>query len=103
VNIFLYHASIKDSTGKGGECKMDFKTETVPEYRIAYVRQTGPYGPANQHVMEELKLWAKEKSLLDEAASYSEFLMIIRRQHQLKAAGMTPALSYPRNLKWTHH
>ncbi|MGD6844716.1 AraC family transcriptional regulator [Bacillus infantis] len=47
---------------------MDFKTEMVPEYRIAYVRQTGPYGPANQHVMEELKRWAKERSLLDEAA-----------------------------------
>jgi DNA gyrase inhibitor len=47
---------------------MEYKTEALPEYRIAYVRQTGPYGPANQGAMEELKLWAKEKKLLNESA-----------------------------------
>ncbi|MDQ0272901.1 AraC family transcriptional regulator [Cytobacillus purgationiresistens] len=43
---------------------MKFKVETLPNYRIAYVRRVGPYGPANIEVMEKLKKWAKEKKLL---------------------------------------
>jgi DNA gyrase inhibitor len=42
--------------------------ETLPKSRIAYVRQTGPYGPANIHAMEKLKQWAAEKNLLNESA-----------------------------------
>ncbi|QWU15590.1 DNA gyrase inhibitor GyrI [Paenibacillus sophorae] len=44
------------------------KVETLPNYRIAYVRQVGPYGPANTQAMEKLKKWAKEKNLLTESA-----------------------------------
>ncbi|AXI09298.1 DNA gyrase inhibitor [Oceanobacillus zhaokaii] len=44
---------------------MRFKTETVPNYRIAYMRRVGPYGPANVEVMEKLKKWAKERCLLE--------------------------------------
>lgn len=47
---------------------MNSKVETIPNYRIAYVRQTGPYGPANTQAMEKLKQWAHEKKLLTESA-----------------------------------
>lgn len=46
---------------------MKFKVETLPNYRIAYMRRVGPYGPANIEVMEKLKKWAKEKNLLNSA------------------------------------
>jgi len=42
---------------------MNNTVETLPQYRIAYVRQVGPYGPANIQAMEQLKKWAKEKNL----------------------------------------
>lgn len=42
---------------------MKCKIETIPNYRIAYMRRVGPYGPANIDVMEKLKKWAKEKNL----------------------------------------
>lgn len=41
--------------------------EMLPKSRIAYVRQTGPYGPANIGAMEKLKQWAAEKNLLNES------------------------------------
>ncbi|MRN54764.1 AraC family transcriptional regulator [Paenibacillus monticola] len=47
---------------------MNIKIEKLPRYRIAYVRQVGPYGPANIQVMKKLKNWAKEKNLLTESA-----------------------------------
>jgi len=47
---------------------MNLKIVTLPYYRIAYVRQTGPYGPANAQAMEQLKGWAKERNLLIESA-----------------------------------
>ncbi|MFD1775406.1 AraC family transcriptional regulator [Paenibacillus rhizophilus] len=47
---------------------MNIKVETLPTYRIAYVRQVGPYGPANTQAMEKLKKWAEEKNLLTESA-----------------------------------
>lgn len=46
---------------------MNINIETLPNYRIAYVRQVGPYGPANIQAMEKLKKWAKEKNLLTES------------------------------------
>ncbi|PDY44424.1 DNA gyrase inhibitor [Bacillus pseudomycoides] len=46
---------------------MKFKVETLPNYRIAYVRRVGPYGSANIEVMEKLKKWANEKDLLKSA------------------------------------
>ena len=39
------------------------KIDTLPNYRIAYVRQVGPYGPHNVKVMEKLKRLAKKKGL----------------------------------------
>lgn len=42
--------------------------ETLPKSRIAYVRQVGPYGPANIQTMERLKKWAMEKNLLTQSA-----------------------------------
>ncbi|WP_019910510.1 AraC family transcriptional regulator [Paenibacillus sp. HW567] len=47
---------------------MKMKLEALPNYRIAYVRQVGPYGPANAQAMEQLKKWAKEHNLLTESA-----------------------------------
>ncbi|RUT44481.1 DNA gyrase inhibitor [Paenibacillus anaericanus] len=46
---------------------MNINIETLPNYRIAYVRQVGPYGPVNNQAMENLKKWAKEKNLLTES------------------------------------
>ncbi|GAB1789205.1 GyrI-like domain-containing protein [Priestia megaterium] len=42
---------------------MNMKIDTLPNYRIAYVRQVGPYGPHNVKVMEKLKRLAKKKGL----------------------------------------
>ena len=47
---------------------MDIRVDTLPDYRIAYVRQIGHYGPANVQAMQELKRWAMEKKLLNESA-----------------------------------
>lgn len=47
---------------------MDFVIETLPKYRIAYVRKVGPYGSDNNHGMQMLKKWAKEENLLTESA-----------------------------------
>lgn len=46
---------------------MKFKVETLPNYRIAYMRQVGPYGSANIEIMENLKKWARENNLLESA------------------------------------
>jgi len=47
---------------------MDIQVETMPAYRIAYVRQVGAYGPGNIRAMEMLKEWAKGNNLLTESA-----------------------------------
>ncbi|WNS44869.1 GyrI-like domain-containing protein [Paenibacillus sp. MMS20-IR301] len=43
---------------------MNIQLEKIPATAIAYVRQTGPYGPANARAMEHLKQWALENELL---------------------------------------
>ncbi len=45
---------------------MDIKLEKIPAYRIAYIRQVGPYGVDNVETMEKLKNWAKSNNLLCE-------------------------------------
>jgi len=40
--------------------------ENMPAYRIAYIRQIGPYGMNNVQTMEELKRWAKFNNLLND-------------------------------------
>ena len=50
---------------------MKFRVETFPDYRIAYMRRVGPYGPANIEIMEKLKKWAKEKNLLESATLFA--------------------------------
>ncbi|MEK4368930.1 GyrI-like domain-containing protein [Paenibacillus sp. FSL H7-0940] len=47
---------------------MEMVIENLPSYRIAYVRQVGPYGPANAQAMNTLKQWADKKQLLHESA-----------------------------------
>ncbi|ALC84319.1 MULTISPECIES: AraC family transcriptional regulator [Bacillus] len=47
---------------------MNIKIENLPKYRIAYVRQVGPYGPDNVQAMKKLKNWAKENNLLAKTA-----------------------------------
>lgn len=47
---------------------MYMKIENIPNYRIAYVRQVGPYGSGNVHAMEDLKKWANKMNLLDDSA-----------------------------------
>lgn len=45
---------------------MDIIIEMMPAYRIAYIRQVGPYGMNNVQTMEELKRWAKFNNLLND-------------------------------------
>lgn len=45
---------------------MDIMIENMPAYRIAYIRQIGPYGKNNVQTMEELKRWAKINNLLND-------------------------------------
>lgn len=47
---------------------MNMKIENLPKYRMAYVRQVGPYGPDNVQAMKRLKNWAEENNLLTESA-----------------------------------
>lgn len=46
---------------------MKIKTETLPSYRIAYMRRVGAYSQANHELMEKLKRWARDKKLLGSA------------------------------------
>ncbi|ASV70237.1 AraC family transcriptional regulator [Cytobacillus kochii] len=50
---------------------MKFKVETLPNYRIAYMRRVGPYGPDNIEVMEGLKQWARNRNLLESAILFA--------------------------------
>ena len=56
---------------EGKKTFMKSKIETLPTYRVAYLRRVGPYGSANYEVMEKLKAWAKEKKLLDSATIFA--------------------------------
>lgn len=40
----------------------------MPKYRVAYLREIGPYGAQNVKVMERLKSWAESHRLLNENA-----------------------------------
>jgi DNA gyrase inhibitor GyrI len=45
---------------------MNIVIEDIPSYRIAYIRETGPYGQNNVKTMEQLKYWAKTHDLMKE-------------------------------------
>lgn len=45
---------------------MDIIIEKMPAYRIAYIRQIGPYGISNVQTMEELKKWSKFHRLFND-------------------------------------
>lgn len=45
---------------------MDIMIEKIPIYRIAYIRQIGPYGINNVRTMEKLKEWAKSNHLFND-------------------------------------
>lgn len=45
---------------------MNIIIENIPAYRIAYIRQVGPYGSSNIQVMEEIKKWSKSKGLYND-------------------------------------
>lgn len=47
---------------------MNIKIEDLPKYRIAYVRQVGPYGLNNVQAMKKLKNWAEKNNLLADTA-----------------------------------
>ncbi|MFT8708874.1 MAG: GyrI-like domain-containing protein [Sporolactobacillus sp.] len=42
--------------------------ENVPDQQMAYMRQNGPYGADNHHLMERLKAWAKAHQLVNNDA-----------------------------------
>ncbi len=43
---------------------MEMKTETIPPFKIAYIRHIGPYGSGNVQTMQKLKTWAKTNGRL---------------------------------------
>ncbi|MCH6255897.1 AraC family transcriptional regulator [Puniceicoccaceae bacterium K14] len=45
---------------------MNATIENISSYRIAYMRQIGPYGPNNIQLMQRFKKWAITRDLLDE-------------------------------------
>ena len=45
---------------------MDTVIEKIPAYKIAYIRQIGPYGINNVQTMEKLKKWAKSNHLFND-------------------------------------
>lgn len=47
---------------------MNIKIETLPKFRIAYMRQIGPYGPGNIQTMEKLKKWAEANNLFHKSS-----------------------------------
>lgn len=44
------------------------KTELIPKSGIAYIRRVGEYGQENNRIMDQLKQWAAERGLMDDAA-----------------------------------
>lgn len=47
---------------------MNVTIESIPKYRIAYMRQIGPYGANNVLLMQKLKQWAISRDLLTETS-----------------------------------
>ena len=47
---------------------MSVRIEVIPNYRVAYVRQVGPYGPSNMQAMKQLKEWAEGQNLLTDSS-----------------------------------
>jgi len=47
---------------------MNVNIEMIPSYKVAYIRRTGPYGPENDQIMEQLKRWAREKNIFNESS-----------------------------------
>jgi DNA gyrase inhibitor GyrI len=45
---------------------MDIMIEKILAYKIAYIRQIGPYGINNVQIMEKLKKWAKSNHLFND-------------------------------------
>jgi len=45
---------------------MDIMIEKIPTYRVAFIRQIGPYGINNVQTMEKLKQWAKSNDLFND-------------------------------------
>jgi DNA gyrase inhibitor len=45
---------------------MNILFEEMPAYRIAFMREIGPYGAANSQAMEDLKEWARCSHLFDD-------------------------------------
>lgn len=58
---------------------MKFTIETLPDARVVYVRNIGPYGPQNAQAMERLKDWDKAHQLLNS----SSILLGIPQDHPL--------------------
>jgi len=48
--------------------KMKARIETLPAYRIVYMRSMGSYGEANRAVMQRLKKWALTRDLLNDTS-----------------------------------
>ena len=68
--------------------KMNVRIETLPEYRIAYMRRIGAYGEGNFQLMRELKKWAITRDLLNDSS------VILGLAHD------DPAVTPPQNCRY---
>ncbi|XQY90039.1 AraC family transcriptional regulator [Metabacillus sp. HB246100] len=57
---------------------MDIQVEFIPNYRIAYMRRVGRYGPENYEVIEKIKNWARDRNLL-----HSSFILAVPQDNPL--------------------
>lgn len=79
---------------------MEMVIENLPSYRIAYVRQVGPYGPANVQAMNTLKQWADKNQLLHESAILFGIPRMTQLPHRPKNVDMMPVLLLPNLNVW---
>jgi DNA gyrase inhibitor len=49
-----------------GDKRLNISIENIPNDRIGYIRQVGPYGQNNKQIMVQLKKWAHSNDLLDD-------------------------------------
>lgn len=75
---------------------MDIIIEKMPAYRIAYIRQIGPYGINNVKIMEKLKKWAIFYHLFNDESVILGIFRIILKLLNLKAIVMMLVLLFQR-------
>lgn len=62
----MLHSKWNIINEQGGKI-LHMNVEILPNYRLAYMRRVGPYGPRNNEIMTRLKRWASANNLMSAA------------------------------------